>query len=168
MLGTYCKDVRERLTILENVPEDGDELKMFITQVHALKSASRMIGAVEVSLLAEELEQAGNDLAIQKIEENLCAFKVVLVSLVERVEAVLSEKTEAPDTVIDMERLATLKAALKAENLKEAYAMLDMLEQEKYNWQTSSVLQDISNSLMMYDFPKAIAAIDVICGNGNG
>jgi signal transduction histidine kinase/HPt (histidine-containing phosphotransfer) domain-containing protein/ActR/RegA family two-component response regulator len=162
MLGTYCKDARERLPILENVPDDGDELKLFITQVHAMKSASRAIGAVEVSLLAEELEQAGNDLAIQRIEENLDTFKAKLSSLVERIETALSEKTEDNGMAIDIERLSALKAVLEAEDLKEAYALLDILEQEKFDRQTTGALQDISNYLMMYDFPGAIGALEKI------
>jgi CheY-like chemotaxis protein len=163
MLGTFCKDARERIHILEDVPEDGDELKLFITQVHALKSASRSIGAAEVSHLAEELEQAGNDLDIQKIRENLGAFRTDLLSLVERIskktEETLSKKTENISATIDAESFSALRAALETEDLKKAYALLDILEQGQYNQQTTTALRDISNFLMMYDFPGAIAAL---------
>jgi CheY-like chemotaxis protein len=164
VLATFCQDARERLPILENIPEDGDaaKLKLFITQVHALKSASRSIGALELSVSAEELEQAGNDSNIQKIQENLGAFRKNLLSLVERIEDALARRTEHVGAITDTGKILALKAALETENLKEAYALLDAFEQEKYDHQTTSAFRDISNCLMMYDFSGAVTALDAI------
>jgi CheY-like chemotaxis protein len=164
VLATFCQDARERLPVLENIPEEGDaaKLKFFITQVHALKSASRSIGAMELSVSAEELEHAGNDLNIQKIQENLDAFRADLLALVERIEDALASRTENVGELIDTGRILSLKAALETENLKEAYALLDAFEQKQYDQQTTSALRNISNCLMMYDFAGAIAALDAI------
>ncbi|GHU06561.1 hypothetical protein FACS1894158_13380 [Betaproteobacteria bacterium] len=164
VLATYCQDARERLPVLENIPEDGDaaQLKLFITQVHALKSASRSIGAMELSVLAEELEHAGNDSNIQKIRDTLSAFRDGLLSLVQRIEDALASRTAHVGVIIDGGKILALKAALETENLKEAYALLDAFELEQYDQQTTGALRDISNCLMMYDFPGAIAALDAI------
>ncbi|GHV45095.1 hypothetical protein AGMMS49546_30170 [Spirochaetia bacterium] len=162
VLATFCRDARERLPGLEQAPGNEDELKLFITQVHALKSASRAVGALEVSALAEELEQAGNNFDIQKIQGNIAAFRAALSSLAERIEEALSKRNTGLNTALDGKNLGALQAALKTENLKEAYALLDTLEQEQYGPRTSNALREIANSLMMYDFPGAMAALNTI------
>jgi CheY-like chemotaxis protein len=58
VLAQFYKDAQERLALLQE-PPDETALPVFVTQVHALKSASATIGAAEVSAEAAALEAAG-------------------------------------------------------------------------------------------------------------
>lgn len=50
--------------------EKQERIKDFTIQVHALKSSARMIGATVVSELAAELENAGNQMDVEKIHQD--------------------------------------------------------------------------------------------------
>jgi CheY-like chemotaxis protein/nitrogen-specific signal transduction histidine kinase len=166
ILATFCTDVRERLRVLEHAPEDGEDLRLFITQVHALKSASRSIGAAEVSHLAEELEHAGNDIQVQKIQDNLGAFREALLSLTQRIESALANRTKNVEERVGQESVAALKAAIEAEDLDEAYNLLDNLERTQYDQQTTKLLREVANALLLYDFPGAMRAVGELSGEG--
>ena len=57
MLETYLEDSEEVVGLMEEAYEKGD-LALYATEVHALKSTSKTIGAVGLSELALELETA--------------------------------------------------------------------------------------------------------------
>lgn len=60
MLATYVNEKSEKLLQLDESLKAGD-VKQYTTLIHALKSTSKMIGAVELSELAYELELAGKE-----------------------------------------------------------------------------------------------------------
>ncbi|MCL2472400.1 MAG: Hpt domain-containing protein, partial [Treponema sp.] len=82
VLSTFRTDIEERLPLLQTVP-DKDNLRSFITSVHALKSASATIGAAEASTMAAELEKAGRAGDMTFIEKELPAFSKQLTVLAE-------------------------------------------------------------------------------------
>ena len=49
---------------------NGDDIKLFTVKVHALKTSARIVGATELSVLCEKLEEAGNRSDTAFIEEN--------------------------------------------------------------------------------------------------
>jgi len=90
ILILFCKDVAERLSQLQIMPE-ADTLPAFIIQVHSLKSVSASIGAQEVSFHAAGLEAAGKAADMAFIREHLPDFTVQLAELEKNIRAVLSE-----------------------------------------------------------------------------
>ena len=82
VLSTFRTDIEERLPLLQTVP-DKDNLRSFITSVHALKSASATIGAAEASTMAAELEKAGRAGDMTFIEKELPVFSKQLTVLAE-------------------------------------------------------------------------------------
>ena len=58
---TFASSIEEKLALIQDYFAKGD-YKNFTIQVHALKSAARIIGAEKLSAMAEELEDAGNKL----------------------------------------------------------------------------------------------------------
>jgi signal transduction histidine kinase/CheY-like chemotaxis protein/HPt (histidine-containing phosphotransfer) domain-containing protein len=162
MLSTFCRDVKERLPVLDAVPDDGHDLKLFITQVHALKSAARSIGALELSVAAEELEHAGNDFDMQKIRASLAGFRNDIVALTAQIEETLQGITDGGDGGNAADSLAAMRAALTAEDLKTSQTLLSRLERENFGGRSRSALLDLSYCLMTADFPGALAALDEI------
>jgi len=90
LLGIYCLDVDSRLAFLNYLHAEND-LKNFITQVHALKSASATIGATALSEEAKALESAGKRGDMEFIREHVEAFRENLGALAERVRRVLTK-----------------------------------------------------------------------------
>jgi signal transduction histidine kinase/CheY-like chemotaxis protein/HPt (histidine-containing phosphotransfer) domain-containing protein len=84
ILGLYCKDVEDRIDILKKAP-DAEGLSLFVTQVHALKSASANIGAALVSEEAALLEAAGKKEDMAAIAEYLDRFRENLITLTGRI-----------------------------------------------------------------------------------
>jgi len=89
ILSMFCKDVAERLSQLQIMPE-ADTLPAFIIQVHSLKSVSASIGAQEVSSNAAGLEAAGKAADMDFIREHLPDFTVQLAELEKNIRSVIS------------------------------------------------------------------------------
>jgi HPt (histidine-containing phosphotransfer) domain-containing protein len=101
VLEIYCVDVADRLEFLKGFEGrvrdslsgqsvvDKSALSLFVTQVHALKSASASVGAAEVSSLAAELESAGKEDRLDLIGEKLAAFTGNLTELAGRIKLAL-------------------------------------------------------------------------------
>ena len=58
-LDLFLSTVDDNARVIENAYNEGD-IKLYTIKVHALKSSARIIGADELSSLAEKLEDAGN------------------------------------------------------------------------------------------------------------
>lgn len=67
LLSCYLEDGQKYLDLIQSGLNDGD-LKMIIENAHTLKSASGILGAIQVQKNAETLEYAGKDLL--KAEHN--------------------------------------------------------------------------------------------------
>jgi len=92
LLEVYCLDVDSRLASL-NYSHAENDLKSFITQVHALKSASAIIGATALSEEANALEDAGKRGDMEFIREHVEAFRENLGALAKRTREALVERT---------------------------------------------------------------------------
>jgi signal transduction histidine kinase/DNA-binding NarL/FixJ family response regulator/HPt (histidine-containing phosphotransfer) domain-containing protein len=80
VLEIYCQDVEQRLDFFKRPPAP-DQTALFVTQVHALKSASATIGATALSEEAARLEAAGKQGDLAFIAEGLDHFREALVAL---------------------------------------------------------------------------------------
>jgi len=101
--------------MLQTMPET-DALPLFVTQVHALKSASASIGAAEVSAWAGKIEAAGKAGNLTFIGKNLSGFAETLAKLIKNINAALELETDVtnktPTTESFIPLLRDLEAAL--------------------------------------------------------
>jgi CheY-like chemotaxis protein len=86
LLEIFRENVLDRLDILRETPKKED-LRLFVTQVHALKSATGNIGALSLSADAARLEDAGRRGDIAAIVNELDQFREALIRLTESIEA---------------------------------------------------------------------------------
>ena len=70
VLGTFHKTAEYKEKEIRKYFEDSD-LENFTVKVHALKSSARIIGATELSLLAEKLETAGREKNMELIKSKV-------------------------------------------------------------------------------------------------
>jgi HPt (histidine-containing phosphotransfer) domain-containing protein len=84
LLAIFREDILDRLDILREAPGQED-LQMFVTQVHALKSAAANVKALSLSADAARLEDAGKRGDIAAIRKELDPFREALIRLAESI-----------------------------------------------------------------------------------
>lgn len=177
VLSMFCKDSKERLQLLrfylfgsmgeDKFPEK--HLAAFTTHVHAIKSASASLGAVEMSAEANRLEEAGKAKELSFIWENLSGFIEHLTKLETDIRAVLellAEKTgSAPDSgeggvLLDIFLLNELIEALKSQNVETIERILGELNQKVMDQNAQKSMEQISDQILMTEFDSAVKTIE--------
>ncbi|GHV29662.1 hypothetical protein FACS1894167_09300 [Synergistales bacterium] len=169
VLKPYCRDVAARLEFLHGfagqsgTPADAD-MTLFITQVHALKSASASIGAAEISKTAAELERAGQDRDMKMIQSLLGAFCDDISSMADRIGAALpddkpSEAAAEAVTPLDKDSLLRLREALASEDVRSIDAALEELSVAP-DEPTSKALSAIADWVLVADFGNALEEVE--------
>ncbi|MDR3298701.1 MAG: transporter substrate-binding domain-containing protein [Candidatus Accumulibacter sp.] len=163
LLEMFCRDARARLSLLEKKPvlEDEKENKVFVTQVHTLKSALATIGAVDLSTDAARLESAGRNGDTSVIEERLDAFRAALSALLERIEAALTQTrpVESGNKQRESELLGQLKDTLEQADLEALDTALEALKSLPLSPDTRNALPAIADHVLSGEFKKAQDAI---------
>jgi CheY-like chemotaxis protein len=173
VLAAYYKDALKRLLLLENPPEKGD-LSSFVIQVHALKSASASIGAVELSKEAAELERAGKAGDLPAIRKKLPAFRERLARLAGELKknGLLedpgageedSPASGAEDPSI-LPLFVSLKEALGGNDLREIDRLVQALEKAAPAGKEKKLLSDISDKILMAEYEEAQEALEKFLG----
>ncbi|MDR1295964.1 MAG: response regulator [Deltaproteobacteria bacterium] len=166
VLNMFCLDASRRLETLAGTPARAD-LKLFVTQVHALKSSSASIGAARISLLAAELEEAGNNRRTDLIEARLADFQESLGRLVEGIKRAVAGRGEkqkdrpeaTPPGSPDRKILLELETALKAENVGEADSLLARLESTPAGPKTRETLRAAAGLVLTSEFVEAASLV---------
>ncbi|MCL2006816.1 MAG: ATP-binding protein [Treponema sp.] len=162
VLALFCKDAGVRLPLLEVVP-DASSLSLYITHVHALKSASASIGAAELSEKAAELEAAGREEDFEQIKRLLPGFINTLTLTVRTIKASIDNKTEEADLHIDSDKakelFSALLKALESGKSNQIDLCLDNLLNKKFDQKTKGILEEISDDILMAEYESAIEKI---------
>ncbi len=120
-LELFRDTIEDNYNVIEKA-YNNKEIKLFTIKVHSLKSSSRIVGALSLSNLAKDLENAGNkndiDFIHAKTNELLTKYKDFLQKL-----EPLNKKEDSSD-----------KPEISAEELEEAFsAMREMIPQMDYD-----------------------------------
>ncbi|MDR2672532.1 MAG: transporter substrate-binding domain-containing protein [Coriobacteriales bacterium] len=167
VLMLFSKEAAERLPVLQQIPDDAGLLS-FTTNVHALKSALKSIGASALSEEAKVLEDAGKAADIDYISENLPVFYVQLNALIERIRRALKDGSEdasvgeSPPIPLNEEIIAQLRQALTDADVGAADRYLEALSDSACGTKVRDVLDEISDSVLISDFDEAIRLADVL------
>jgi signal transduction histidine kinase/CheY-like chemotaxis protein len=164
VLSMFCKDAQERLPLMQKTPET-DALPLFVTNVHALKSASASIGAKNVSENAAELEAAGKAADIAFIREHLPGFAQQLTELIINIDKALKQKSpenaSASSPRADYSPLfKELVSALKSRHSADIDRILEELNQKTQDPKTKAALEKISDDVLMTEFDSAVKTIE--------
>ena len=170
VLAQFYKDAKERLSLLQHMPEL-DKLPVFVTQVHALKSAAATIGAAEISAEAARLEAAGKAGDMAAIQEHLPGFVTRLMLLTEGIGAVPAapatpERDTVTSAVIDLTPLlGKLAEALQTKNASAIESTLEEINQKPLDGKTREVLNAVSDDILMTEYSKALKKITELLEN---
>ncbi len=158
VLSMFCKDAKERLVLLQSVPNT-DTLRTFIIHVHSLKSASATLGAMEVSLYAAALEEAGKSGNMPFINEKLPVFVKHLTELVENIRDAINKTAPETSASFAPSLLFNLSTALEKQNASEINRILKELSQKPLDSKTTEVIEKINTDIIMAEYGNAIKTI---------
>lgn len=127
VLGNYYKAISKKSQAIQDAVEQSDWAR-YTTEVHALKSTSKQIGADELSELAAELECAGNARDIDTIRQKTGELLEQYLRYVSILKPYFSDetKTEKKKEKISKEFLEEC-----LDKMSEAIKNLDMLQVEE-------------------------------------
>jgi HPt (histidine-containing phosphotransfer) domain-containing protein len=164
ILSVFCKDAGERIGEIREAAETGDFTRYTIL-VHAMKSASRSIGAAGLGAEAERLEDAGNNRDVLAITNKTAGFLERLQTLTENITTVIARHNEAEETEdadLFTLKLHTLKEALAAFNIEAVNLFMKNCMNMPMSAKTRESMREIEQYILLFEYEKAIERIDAI------
>jgi len=120
ILDTFYKDGLKKIKEIKECLET-DNYSLYTIYIHALKSASASVGALDLSEMAKLLEKAGKQGDFTYIKHNTSKFLTALETLLDNIKATLLEnKKQEQEGPLDFEALK-----IELNKLKEAIGIFD-------------------------------------------
>ncbi|GHU44150.1 hypothetical protein FACS1894111_10950 [Clostridia bacterium] len=166
ILGIYLKDVAKSVKVLEGTIEN-ENWQLFTTTVHAMKSASANIGAMEMSERSKELEFAGKDGDTELIREKFSDYLLDLKQLAVWISRALGlpdpEEEEAENAVsssgkaeeeLFAKHLGAIKEGAKNYDESAIEEALQALEGKEWSKEKQEKLERIRELLSHSEFDE--------------
>jgi signal transduction histidine kinase/CheY-like chemotaxis protein len=167
----FATDLRERMPQIRETVEKGDWTS-YTTMVHAIKGASRSIGAIELGDMAAELEGAGREKNTALIAEKNGALLEKLRGLLGSIDSALGKpgaekdggtnrKDEDPfPPDVSKSKLEDLKEALRGMDTEKINAILSQINTENRKPGVKDFISHIEQFILLFEYEKAIVTID--------
>lgn len=139
----YYNSIEEKSAAIENFARDKD-WKNYTVLVHALKSSSRLVGAMQLSGLAAHLEKCGDRALVDEIIEETPELLAQYRSYISVFEGLLSLGEGAPDG------RASAKPRMTAQKYSEALAAIKECA-EAFDFDAA---ESVVKSVEAYDVPQ--------------
>jgi len=171
ILELFYKDGETKLAQLEGCLRDND-LALYTTYVHALKSACANIGATTISEQAAALETAGNNHDYNYITRHNPALGEGLKKLL----ASIGREIAGTEAVPDKGSLDKTLLKSKLEGLKSAMASFDAMAIDEFSAalgelarheEVKESLSAMLNNVLVGMYPEASLQIDEIINKGD-
>ena len=163
---SFLRDARKAIDVLKPIAEkksfNGNNLKDYITQTHAMKSALANVKEQELSEVASTLEQAGRQQNLEVIREETDYFLDRLWSIMDRYITDETEETIDEDPSFLHEQLQALQKACINYDIETANHILTELKTKRRSNKTKVLLGEIGAFLLHGDFEEAA----VLAGRG--
>ncbi|MCL1903881.1 MAG: ATP-binding protein [Oscillospiraceae bacterium] len=158
-LGIFRDDGLEKIDIIRRCIEN-DDLPLYATHIHALKSASASIGAAKLSNLARSLEVAAKNNDGEFVAKNTERFLEELTMLLESiklavqsVKVVKKESDGKVDTKLIAEKAAQLRQAIDVFDMETVETVMNQLR-DNSNEEMDKILEEISNNILICEYDK--------------
>ena len=156
ILKDYYRVIQKKIELIERY-EEAEEWKDYTIEVHALKSASRQIGALELSKKAELMEKAGNEKNSSLIHqctpellEQYRKYQKILAPYFEQ-----EKKGEGEKKIISSDILKSLfqmlREALDALDLDKMEAVMTKMEEYQYTEEQQQMYQQLKDAVEEID-----------------
>jgi CheY-like chemotaxis protein/HPt (histidine-containing phosphotransfer) domain-containing protein len=163
ILSVFYRDVRERTGEIKETAEARD-LARYTTLVHALKSASRSIGAAELGDMAEQLEDAGNHRNLALIEEKTAGFLEQLAFITGNIFAALERYSSSKEksTTVDLpaSELDSLKEALNNMDIEAVNEKMENIRGLSLDAKAREFIGELEQNILLFEYDKAVTQIN--------
>jgi len=164
-LAIYYKDGFEKLREIETSMESGN-LNLYTVHIHALKSASANIGALELSEIAATLENAGERNDEGYVKSHTPGLLAALEAMLGEINGVLmmnKENGKVENNLCNKEilvpELEKLKAALEALDAGTINKTIDGLQNLTKADSTGGVIGNISEKILIGEYEEALELV---------
>ncbi len=168
ILKTYYSDICEKEESLAGLFEKRD-IENFTIQVHALKSASRSVGAYDLGEDAYTLEMAGKAGDWKTIEERFPALQTALHRMVEDVGRYVKKYlTQESDNSgefcesLDASLTAELKTACEQMDYLHAEEILNTLREKQYPDELDKRLDEMCSCCGNFDYTRLETLVNAL------
>ena len=163
-LAIFLRDGLEKTREIK-VCLETNNLPLYVTYVHALKSASANIGAGELSEMAKDLEMAGNQEDLAFIKEKNAKLLSALELLLNNIRTFLEEnEQEGRNDPADMASLKAgllkLAAAIEDINPSAIKTAVNEVQPFKNAADVGGVVEDILQNTLIGEYDDAISTIN--------
>jgi signal transduction histidine kinase/CheY-like chemotaxis protein len=168
VLTLFRKDVLDRMALLREIPDSRD-LRIFTTQVHALKSAAGSIGAASLSEAAERIEQAGMRGDTEAIRGEFAGFREGLLDLIESIRSLQeydgsdgmnAAEVNAETRNLEVNALTRLREALAAEDIGLVDSICEELAGMSLHTDVKTAFSAVTDYVLVSDFEKAMSVVN--------
>ena len=162
ILRTYHIDLVKMLKRIVESNKTGN-IKQFVIDVHAIKSTSANVGAMELSELAKQLEFAGKEENREFIDKYINAF----VEKCERMLRVLDAFWESKEDIVIDEEISTLdnqwlydiRQACDEMDSAKAYELLEKNKDKRFSQEESDLINKIKEYVNQYDYEEVVSLL---------
>ncbi|MDR1838498.1 MAG: response regulator [Treponema sp.] len=151
-------------TLLQNNLKTESDIKLYIINIHAMKSALANIGKMELSAVALKLEQAGREKEIDVILSETQGFISELHNVINEIRPKDEENQISEDTkeslIFLREKLTIIKEACIEFDKKSVKNALNELREKKWSHDTKELLNKIAECILHSEFDSAAALAD--------
>ena len=137
---------------------DEKDIKFFTVKVHALKSTARIIGAMNLSNLAKELEDAGKTGNVQFIQNNSEKLLKEYRKFKEKLENLIEVEDDSDKELISDSELQEAYQAIKELAPQMDYDSIEMVLEQVHEYrlpkEEAVLVADIEKALRTFDWDR--------------
>ena len=154
-LNLFLETIDDNAKVIRDSYESGN-LRLYTIKVHSLKSSARLVGAMELSKLAESLEDAGNRKDTVFIDENNGKLLSDYEAYAGKLAGLLDDGDTAEKEMIPEEELKEAYTALAEVIPQMDYdaveMILDQLKEYRLSEEDERKFKEISRLLKVFDW----------------
>jgi signal transduction histidine kinase/CheY-like chemotaxis protein len=161
LLSVFANDAKKTLAAMEKIfkgigTATEKNLRLFTTNVHAIKSALANIGELEISKMAASLEKAGKERDITTIRKETQGFMDALRDIVAKIKTEPDNTSTADENpAYLLEQLEIIHKACNDYDERIAEAALEKLSKMQWSSKTKALLNQIAEHILFSDFEAA-------------
>ncbi|MCL2187468.1 MAG: response regulator [Defluviitaleaceae bacterium] len=160
----FHDEIRAKLTDIKNALEKKD-IPLFTVYIHAIKSASSNIGAMEISKEAAFLEAAGTRGDTDAIKRQISQFFTDLDALLNEIYAIISARAVQSTPVAEadiLSHLTQIKEAMDNFDTEQINEIADILQNFVHDNTHGAIIKKILQHKLAGEYDEAIELIDAV------
>ncbi|MDR0944532.1 MAG: response regulator [Ruminococcus sp.] len=157
LLEVFLRDTKKAIPVLSKYGKD--DLKLFVTTAHAMKSACANVGNNELSEIAKSLEAAGRAADTVYIENNVYEFIEKLNEFVFEITPKNEQELLSADIGFLRKTLSGIASACDDYDADKVNELLLALREYKWSEEIVIMLEEISKLILHAEFEKAHESI---------